>query len=70
MKKKVIIIITLICFTLSIAYNIAFAKKDMFGDLLLQNIELLSNGESEQKICAMDGTLDCPGARVKVRFVW
>ena len=69
MKKKIhfaaIVIIGLIA-----TFNINVVEKES-GDICLQNIEMLSFGESGINVgCFATGSLDCPINGVKVAFIW
>lgn len=70
MKKKIffsaIVLVTAVVGALNL--NIVQSKA---GDIHLQNIEVLSYGESGINVnCNGIGTLDCPANSTKVYFIW
>ena len=51
-------------------FNINIVEKES-GDISLQNIEMLSFGESGQAtMCFATGSLDCPVNGAKVLIIW
>ena len=69
MKKK--IIFTAIAITGMIATFNSNAVVKGSGDISLQNIEMLSFGESGGiTICVYTGSVDCPINGTKVAFIW
>ena len=50
-------------------FNVNAVKKES-GDIRLQNIEMLSSGETGDIACYMIGSLDCPVNETKVRILW
>ena len=52
------------------AFNVKAVKKES-GDIRLQNIEMLSSGETGDNVnCLLIGSLDCPVNETKVRILW
>ena len=69
MKKKMLVAAIVIIGTIAI-FNVNAVEKK-YSDINLQNIEMLSSGESGQGvICAYSGSLDCPRGGVKTAFIW
>jgi hypothetical protein len=68
MKKKIFFIILLISGIIS-AFNINMIENES-GDISLQNIEMLSFGETGDNYeCYLTGILDCPKNSSKVLYV-
>ena len=69
MKKKMLFAAIVIIGTIAI-FNVNAVEKK-YSDINLQNIEMLSSGESGQgTICFNTGSLDCPVNSTKVAFIW
>ena len=69
MKKK-ILFAAIVIIGLIATFNINVVEKES-GDISLQNIEMLSFGESGQAtICFGIGSLDCPVNGTKVFAIW
>jgi hypothetical protein len=69
MKKKMLFAAIAI-FGMIVAFNSNAVEKKS-SDISLQNIEMLSMGESgEITICFGSGSIDCPRNGVKVMFIW
>ena len=69
MKKKMLFVFIAITGIIA-TFNINIVERES-GDISLQNIEMLSFGESGANIgCFAFGSLDCPKTGVKVAFIW
>jgi hypothetical protein len=69
MKRKILFTAALIT-GMIITFNINVVERES-GDISLQNIEILSFGETGKDIsCLYTGSIDCPKNGVKVAFVW
>ena len=69
MKKKTLFAAIAIIGMIAV-FNINAVEKK-YGDISLQNIEMLSSGESGQGVnCFYTGSLDCPRGGAKVAFIW
>jgi hypothetical protein len=69
MKKKMLFAAITIIGMIAV-FNINAVEKT-HGDISLQNIEMLSSGESGQGInCSYIGSLDCPVSGAKVFVIW
>ena len=69
MKKKTLFAAIAIIGMIAV-FNINAVEKK-YGDISLQNIEILSSGESGQGInCFYTGSLDCPVNGAKVFVIW
>ena len=69
MKKK-LLFAAILTICMIAAFNVNAVKKES-GDIRLQNIEMLSSGETgDDVICLLIGSLDCPGSGAKTAFIW
>ena len=69
MKKKLLFAAIVITGMIA-TFNINVVEKES-GDISLQNIEMLSFGESGKGVnCSYTGNLDCPVNGTKVAIIW
>ena len=69
MKKKMLVAAIAIIGMIAI-FNVNAVEKK-YSDINLQNIEMLSSGESGgSTACFYNGSLDCPVNSTKVAFIW
>ena len=69
MKKKLLLVAIVITGMIA-TFNINVVEKEC-GDISLQNIEMLSFGESSGITgCVYTGSVDCPLSGTKVAFIW
>lgn len=67
--KRVYLLITMLIISIVAAFNLHLNVNDS-GDIFLQNIEVLSYGETSGNGCLGQGSVDCSRYSSKARFMW
>ena len=68
MKKRILAVA--MCMVCAISTIISLNTEKEMDDLLLMNVEALASGEGNVPIrCLGNGSVDCPGMGVKVKYV-
>lgn len=69
MKKKILFVGLLLAAVAAVSFQ-SYSGKDKLGDLVLENIDALADGEwGDTAVCFGTGSVDCPINHVKVEFV-
>lgn len=70
MRKKIFFFVLALAIAIIGAFNMNIAQNNT-GDIRLQNVEVLSYGESvKEGHCYYIGPLDCPLNSTKVYLIW
>jgi len=67
--KRVLLLMSVFVIAVIAALNLQLVENEL-GDLRLQNIEILSYGETSTSLCVGSGSIDCPRYGTKARFIW
>jgi hypothetical protein len=70
MKKIIYSIAILTVFCTTCNFTLVQKQASNLSSLELQNIEALSYAESDGQRCFLDGSLDCPFSKEKVKYVF
>lgn len=70
MKKILYSLFFLVLLVTTFNFTIINKRINNVSRLALQNIEALSYAESVEQHCYLDGSLDCPISKVKVKIVY